>query len=145
MRLYEDDFEWMSDAPYEKTTQKLLVDVCEGKVLVGGLGLGIVVEPLAAKDSVTRIVVVEKSPEVIEMVWKHLDHKGKGTVVCQDIFDYLKTTKEDFNYICIDVWRYVNSNTYNNIVLPLRKLAEKLVPAENVLCWQETEMRENYA
>jgi len=137
---------WAADEDNEKQEQQFAVDKCTGSVLVGGLGVGWIVEQLATKDTVTRIVVIERSPEVIELVWKYLDTKGKAEIVRDDIFQYLRNiaAKENFDYIYFDIWPSISRDIYRDSLLPLRELAEKLVPVARVLCWKEDEMRQKY-
>lgn len=144
IELLEDGRCWMSDNKNDKATQQPLIEPCSGNVLVGGLGIGYIVERLAEKPEVRSVVVVEKSPEVVELVWGHLDTKGKAVVVCCDIFNYLSLRREGFDFICLDVWKDESKEEYKNVLLPLRKLAEKSVSPENVLCWQENEMRKKW-
>jgi len=142
--LWEGNFLWMLDFPDAYPFHQQAIDACGGRVLKGGLGLGYVVGELLKKKNVTEVVVVEKSQEVIDLVWPSLDTKGKCSIVCDDVFNYLKTTQEVFDYISLDVHRDLSLEQYEQVVLPLRALAEKIVPAENVLIWRENEMRQKH-
>ena len=132
-RLVENGVEWMSYEPKELATHDFAIRKCEGKVLVGGLGLGYIVEKLAEKPTVTKITVIEISPEVKELVWRFLDKRGKCDIVIDDIENYLKTTKERFDYIYLDV--FSDTNEYE-FAKRLRILANKLVPINRVLVWE---------
>lgn len=129
-------FFWMWDAKEDKLSQQFAIDACRGKVLVGGLGLGYIVEELEKKGDVTEIIVVERASEVIELVWKYLN-VDKARIIQADIFDYLKETEDSFDYIYLDVWSKLTKAVYETTVLPLRKLAERIVTKDKVLCWQE--------
>ncbi len=126
--LYEGGIHWMDDGPgYEFFTE-----LASGTVGVGGLGLGCVAKQLQANDDVSRIVVVEISQDVIDLVWPHLDIP-KATIVHDDLDHYLRTTTEKFDYFYIDVWAGENDKSISN----WRKLAEQSVPPDRVLCWGE--------
>lgn len=105
--LLEGIFTWMTN---DRQDQQLAIDNCEGKILIGGLGLGVVVEALNEKDNITKMVVVEKSPEVIKLVWKYLK-VNKARIIQADIFDYLKTTNERFDCVYLDVHRHPLKDT----------------------------------
>src|SRR5256885_1715689 len=64
--LYEDGQLWIADVPIEvRQHQEALARMMpRGRVLVGGLGLGIMAGLLARKPEVTQVDVVEISPEV---------------------------------------------------------------------------------
>ncbi len=120
----------MSDDPTSKSEQQRAIDKCFGKVLVGGLGLGVAVELLIQKDSVTKIVVVEKEAEIIELVWGHLRLNDNCKIVWGDIYDYIKTT-EHFDCCYLDIWSERKEGEANKLV----KLAEKI--ATNVIWYSD--------
>jgi hypothetical protein len=62
---------WMTDYPIEQAQHDALLKDAHGRVLVGGLGLGYAVRLLSHNPNVNEIVVVEKSHEVIDMVWPY--------------------------------------------------------------------------
>jgi hypothetical protein len=48
-----------------------------GHVLCAGLGLGLIVHALRRNPRVTAITVVERSPDVIDLIWPHLAPNGR--------------------------------------------------------------------
>lgn len=58
---------WMSTAPMERESQSHHVFAARDTVLVGGLGLGAVLWALLRKETVKRVVVVERDPVVIDI------------------------------------------------------------------------------
>lgn len=60
----------------------------EGHVLVAGLGLGLIVHALHSNPKVTKITVVEREPDVIELIRKYIP---ECNIVCQDWYDYVPT------------------------------------------------------
>lgn len=132
----------MSDVPQEQIQHEPIIAKCKGKILIGGLGLGYIATKLSEKKSVTEISVIEKSKEVINLVWPHLDLQGKGNIIHADIFRFLKENQETFDYIYLDIWSGDSEDVFFGTVLPLRKLARKFVISKSrVLCWQEEVMR----
>jgi len=140
--LKESGRTWMSDVPVEQYSHQPVVDTLEGNVLIGGLGLGYIVKKLAMKDSVTSITVVEKSTNVITLVWKHLDVEPKAKIVHMDLFKFLKKNTDKFDYAFYDIWSGDGEAVLKEYVLPLRELTEPFVKSEKrILCWQEDVMR----
>lgn len=64
---------WMSDTPDEISDHVHFMRRAEGRVLIHGLGLGMVARGCAIGGKVTSLTVVEFSPEVIALVgpWLH--------------------------------------------------------------------------
>ena len=62
----------MSDTDMEKTTNREVMARAHGKVLIGGLGIGLIIAPMLDFKEVERIMVIEKNQEVIDMVLPHL-------------------------------------------------------------------------
>jgi len=76
---------WMLDSPVEWYGMgEFALRARSGKVLVGGLGLGLVVHHLVNRRDINQIVVVEVSREVIDMVMSYLP-EGEGYVYAIDV------------------------------------------------------------
>jgi hypothetical protein len=138
-QLLEDGGIWMSDIPQEQESHKHVVKKCKGSVLIGGLGIGYVTKMLDLKESVTSIKVIEKSKEVIELVWKHLK-TTKAEIVEADLFDYLKYTKDKFDWAYYDIWAPTGEDVLFTHIRPLKTLSKGIVPIKHILCWQEEVM-----
>lgn len=131
---------WMSDLPCEQYQHDQLLAQARGKVLVGGLGLGYAVAALSKKPRVKEIVVIENSTDVIELVKNSLQtNEKKVTVVCEDLFEYLRTSHEKFSFGFYDIWQSDGETTFHETVVPLRKLSRGKV--NHVTCWNENIMR----
>lgn len=141
----------MSTIPIETFSQ--IHPACDayGHVLVGGLGLGYVVEMMSDNRNVTSITIVEKEQEIIDLVGETIKSVCKMPVriVKSDICKFLKTTKFDYDYIYLDTWSGTGESTFYDTVLPLRKLAQKRLRTndsvewrrQNICCWMEEVMR----
>ena len=69
-----DDGVWMTDLPIEQfQADNMLYEKVYGTVLIGGLGLGYAAQLIASQPQVNRIIVIDKSQDVVDLVWKHLD------------------------------------------------------------------------
>jgi spermidine synthase len=119
----------MSDTPMERLTNWEVVDEARGDVLVAGLGLGLILYPMIAKEGVRSITVVEMFADVIALVWPHVKafhgrvwpserrsaQTGKVTawpphisVVHADIFKWMPAgrgkTAAKYDVIYFDIW-----------------------------------------
>lgn len=132
---------WMTDLPIEQKQHDDLLRPFRGSVLVGGLGLGYAVTALARKRLVREIVVVERSQEVIDLVWPYTRHHGKARVVCEDLFVYLDRldAHTPFHWGFYDIWQGDGETTFHETVVPLlQKSRGKVI---HIQCWNEDVMR----
>lgn len=129
----------MSDTEMEKRTNSEFVRNAHGKVLIGGLGIGLILLAVQDKDEVKNITVIEKSREVIDLVANQLPLNDKVEIVNADVFEYSPTEK--YNTIYMDIWNYINQDVYREQMRPLISRYRKyLVPKsedENryIDCW----------
>jgi spermidine synthase len=91
--------------------------------LIGGLGVGFTLMEALADPRIERVVVVEIEPTIVAWHRNHLSRLSgaaladpRTTIVIGDIADYLRTTSDDFDVICLDVdngpdWTVTPSNT----------------------------------
>ncbi len=79
-----------------------------GEILVTGLGLGLVAEAIlrSASDKVARITIVEKSPDVINLVGPYLNSRypDKIHVVEGDAFHWEPEPGRQFSVGWHDIW-----------------------------------------
>ena len=92
------------------------------RVLIAGLGLGLLASQLIKNPKVTEIVVIEKNPDVIKLISKYLN-SSKIKIIEIDYLDYLSseifkqqtslvygdtntvsTKNPKFDYAIIDLW-----------------------------------------
>ena len=107
----------MSDTDMEKRTNANFVRNAHGKVLVGGLGIGLILLAIQDKTEVEKIVVVEKYKEVIDIVKDQLQLNEKVEVVNADVWEYVPAEK--FNTIYMDIWNFINTDVYRDSMKPL--------------------------
>lgn len=101
--LKQKDVAWTSSIPHELWSQWFLIHDFRGEVLLTGLGLGMAAVMLARKPEVTRVVVIEKAPEVIALVAPHLV-SAKIEVRHGDAIDFVRATEERFDFAYHDFW-----------------------------------------
>jgi hypothetical protein len=126
---------WMTDLPEELNQIHEMLSVVKprGRVLVGGLGLGIVAALVAALPDVQEVTVVERSPDVVKLC------AGVGYWVrIADIHRHLEVTEDRFDYYLLDTWCGTNEGTWWDEVFPFRRaIRRKHGTRPKVHCWAE--------
>lgn len=101
--LYYDGVKWMgvygnfSDAFDNLYSQ---YDIAHGKVLITGLGFGILLKALDRKDGVESITVIEKEQDIIDAFLKTNRISDKVRIIKDDATTY--TTDEEFDCLLPD-------------------------------------------
>jgi hypothetical protein len=96
----------MSDTQMERRSNTEFVQKAHGRVLVAGLGLGLILFAIADKLNVEHVTVVEKYQDVIDLVGHAVKAKlgDRVTFVCADIFDWRPAKGTNFNVAYMDIW-----------------------------------------
>lgn len=102
-RLTRDGYLVMSDTPDEKRDHYWFVRQATGRVLINGLGLGMVLGAVLRKPDVEHVTVVEQSPDVIALVAPHYA-SGRVTVVCADALTWQPPKGERYGAVWHDIW-----------------------------------------
>lgn len=100
-RLIVGDKLMMVDTEWERQIARDFINAARGDVLIFGLGLGCTVREIVDKPSVKSVSVIEKNPDVIELVEPHM-RNAKLTVVHGDAFSY--EPEQTYDAIWIDIW-----------------------------------------
>lgn len=111
-RLFVDNQLVMSDTRMERISNSHFVANANGNVLIAGLGLGLIIHNIINKPEVTKILVVEKYQDVVDLVKPKFENE-KLTVVCEDIFNF--NTSEKFDTIYFDIWPDINTDNLEDI------------------------------
>jgi len=117
--LYRHGALWMSDTPDERRDMITFVSWCRTwevrRVLVNGLGLGMVLQPLINTDSVRHIDVVECDPDVIALVAPHMQARaaeaGKTLDVhLGDAYSYRFPAGTSWDCAWHDIWKNLSTD-----------------------------------
>lgn len=104
----------MSDTPMERISNKKFIDYADGRVLIAGLGIGLIIHNILQKQSITEIVIIEKYQDVIDLVSPHFtDTRIK--IICADIFEWKPPKGEKFDTIYFDIWPEITIDNLNEI------------------------------
>jgi len=130
----------MSDTPAEKNDLRKFVYQVRGEVLIVGLGLGVALEMAAEKETVKHITVIEKSPEVIELVWSYYKEKfgDKIDIVQADIFEWEIPRGSKWDVVWLDIW----DNICRDNIPEIKKLKQKFARRKKWIgAWAEEYIR----
>jgi hypothetical protein len=96
---------WMSLTPSEMLTQRPGVIKAQGTVLIGGLGLGWLLKKVCEKDSVERVIVVERSQELLDWYGYELckRYAKVSEVICDDVYNQIGKHGESTTHL-LDIW-----------------------------------------
>jgi SAM-dependent methyltransferase len=93
----------MSDTPGEKQDHYQFVQLAAGRVLIVGLGLGMVTYAVLLKRNVTHVTVVEIDPDIIALVAPHV-YSMRLEIVQADIHTWEPPKGERFDHAWFDIW-----------------------------------------
>lgn len=119
---------WMSLTPAEMLTQRPGVRRAQGTVLIGGLGLGWLLRKVCEKDSVDRVIVVERSQELLN--WYGYDlcrrYPEISDVICDDVYNQIGKHGADVMHL-LDIWLLFSDSRRDRRLLPFRRRLKKQV------------------
>ncbi len=98
---------WMSTTPAEIWSQRSGIRRARDTTVVGGLGMGWQLAQIAKRKQVKRLIVVEKSQELLD--WYGYDlckQLGVDEVICDDVWDVFprfRDQKEKTRFV-LDIW-----------------------------------------
>lgn len=133
----------MSNTPMELDTNMEFIVNANGKVLIGGLGLGLIVQAIQNNHNVDSIIIVEKNKEIIALVKPQLIMNKKVSIVEGNIDDF--KTNECFDTIYLDIWNNICSDEWEHIKRLKQKFKKNLNknnPKRWLGVWRETDFRE---
>lgn len=98
---------YMSDVPGELDSCLPLIEHAHGRICIAGLGLGAVLWPLMDNYAVTRITVLERHQEVIDLVSPSLQYHERSRIIQiehADVWAWRPSQGMKYNTIYFDIW-----------------------------------------
>jgi len=129
----------MTDTRNEQRTNFEVVYKANGHVFIAGLGIGMILHPIAAKPEVTKITVLEKSQGVIDLVKGTLPTKVE--VVQGDIFEYKPEKGTKFDCIYFDIWPDINTDNLPEMATLHRRFARCKTPGGWMGSWCRDQLK----
>lgn len=127
-----------SDKPDEIYIQYIAFHTMHGRVLVGGLGLGMAANMIAAMPQVSSVTVIEKEPDIIRLVEGTLD--PKVSVIQADVFEYAsQLSPGQYDSAYYDTWYSTARREWGVSVVPLYR-ASRYAGIRTLGAWGEHEM-----
>lgn len=128
----------MSDTNMEQRTNRTVIRMARGHVLISGLGVGMILVPILDKPEVTKVTVLEKYQDVIDLVSPHLTHP-KLEIIQADVFDYRPAKGTKYDVIYHDIWPVLSTNDLVAMTKLHRKYGRYLATGG----WQESWRRDD--
>lgn len=98
----------MIDDPLQWYGMQDLARHCKGKVMIGGLGLGLILHALQDNRDVTEIHVIENNFDVIGLMSDNLPprDKTKWQIIPADVYWYLdyRAKCQKYDTVVLDIW-----------------------------------------
>ncbi len=104
----------MQDSEAEYSEHKWLWDNATGDVLIGGLGIGMIHQPLIDNPNVTSVTIVELEQDVVDLVWEHCAKDETFNLVVADFETWNPPSGSSFDTVWGDTWLVDNSLTMEN-------------------------------
>lgn len=124
-RLMRDRTVVMSNTPMEVRSNRGFVNCAFGSVLINGLGLGMVLGEILKKDNVTKVTVVEKYKEVIQLVGPTFLKDPRVTIIHADALTFKPPAGEKFDVVWHDIWDYITADNLEEMKLLHRKYGRR--------------------
>lgn len=136
--LFQDEKDWMMDAPSEAATNDVPAAKAHGNILTFGLGIGYFLYMALQNPNVTSITCIENSPQVIEMFQRFLypqfPHNKVVNIIEGDAYAlFNKDYFSQFDYVFTDIWQ----SSQDGLVCIEKLLMQYLPPFEKADFWIE--------
>lgn len=133
-RLSRDQVVIMSDTPAEKRDHIDFVRGAVGRILIGGLGMGLVLNAVARKEAVIHVDVVEIDDGPIALVWDFYKERfdGKINLIQTDLLEFKPKGFDLYDSAWFDIWDDICSDNWEEYKLLMRRWARKSKMKD---CW----------
>jgi hypothetical protein len=113
---------WMSLTPMEMMTQRSAVKMASRTVVIGGLGLGWLLRKVCEKPDVERVIVVEKSQELLDWYGYRMCGRFEKAVevICDDIYRQMGKHGIAARYL-LDIWHLFSGAASDHRLDPFRR------------------------
>lgn len=109
-RLVADGVVVMSNTPMEVRTNDAFIRQAKGRVLINGLGLGMVLTAILRKPDIESVTVIEASAEVIALVAPSFQTDRRVRITHGCAFDYKPAKEDRFDAVWHDIWSYIEAD-----------------------------------
>lgn len=96
-----------------------------GDILINGLGLGVALSAVLESPDIKTVTVVEKSPDVINLVASSFAHDHRVTIINADAFDWQSPKAAFYAAAWHDIWDDICGDNLPEMAKLHRKYARK--------------------
>ena len=131
----------MSDTLSEIRDHMGIINAAKGRVLIGGLGLGMVLQACLEKPGVEHVTVIEKSSDVIKLVGEHYKAKYEDrlSIIQGDILEWKPAKGQRWDAAWFDIWNEKCGDNTDQMSTLNRRYGRR---TDWKGCWGEYECRE---
>ncbi len=118
----------MSDTPDEIHDHLRFIWKSTGRVLIAGLGLGMVLQAVAKKPEVEHVTVIEQSEDVIKLVYDHYRTRfgRKVEVVHADVLAWKPPRTARWDSAWFDIWDNLCTDNLSEMAILHRRYARRV-------------------
>lgn len=109
-----------------------------GKILINGLGLGIVLTQILKSEGITSITVIEKSKDVIKLVAPYFSQEKRIEVIHADAFTWKPPKGTRYRVVWHDIWTTLCEDNLPEMTKLKRKYGKRCGWQG---CWAEESIR----
>lgn len=103
-----------------------------GRVLINGLGLGMLLEGILTKEDVTYVRVIEIDEHVIRLVGPHFADDPRVEIIQADAYTYRPQRGETFDYAWHDIWDTIDPDNRPLMAQLTRRYNRRIAAAQGV-------------
>jgi len=127
----------MSNTPMEVRTNFDPFLEATGRVLINGLGMGMVLEAILSKPDVTHVRVIEIDQLLIDLVGPHFAHDPRVEIICADAMTYKPERGARFDYAWHDIWDNICEDNLPEMAALSRKYRNPIAKLQGFWCRDE--------
>jgi len=131
----------MSDTPAEISDHIEAIEKAKGRILINGLGIGMVLNGCLMKPEVEHATVIEISEDVIKLVAPHYKamYGDRLDIIHADALEYQSPRGSRYGMVWHDIWPNICADNLNDIKVLKKKYARR---SEWQGCWVEHLVRD---
>lgn len=115
---------WMADSAVEIATQADCIRRLRGKVLIGGLGLGVLVKAALGRRDVDAVDVLEIDSDIVGMVGPHY-RDPRVRIITADALEFKPRAKRWYDVVYMDIWRNVGACNLIDMITLRRRWVDR--------------------
>ncbi len=128
----------MVDDPLQWYGMQDLARHCRGKVMIGGLGMGLILRALKDNRDVTEIHIIENNPDVIELMLENLPMDDpRWKIISVDVYWYLdhRAKCQKYDTVVLDIWWGRSNRQMGMQMLAATAKTKYALPDAKLMIW----------